>query len=180
MDMDKPTETIAFDFDPMDIDKPTVAAPIDFDPMDIDEPTAAAAVDFDPMEIDGPAELNTDRTRSGKNAFGCHSESINHQDTKGCPTSPDLDKVEVYSLEQIARDYPPLSSDESSSDGIDEDSGGSSGNGSGDGMDEDSGSGDGSGDCMDEDSSGGSGDSSGDGPSPGLVSDSTSITTRLT
>lgn len=70
MDMDEPTETIAFSFDP----------------MDIDEPTAAAAVDFDPMEIDGPAELNTNENRSGKNAFRCHSESINHQDTKGCPT----------------------------------------------------------------------------------------------
>ncbi|KAL2255522.1 hypothetical protein VTK26DRAFT_3198 [Humicola hyalothermophila] len=123
-------------------------------------------------------------------------------------TAPDLDKVEVRGLEQIARDYPPLSSDESSSDGMDEDSGGGSGNGSGDGMDEDSGSGngsgdgmdedsgsgdgsgdrmdedssgrsgDGSGDGMDEDSSGGSGDGSGDGPSPGLVSDSTSTTTR--
>jgi hypothetical protein len=80
MDMDEPTETIAFDFDP----------------MDIDEPTAAAAVDLDSMEIDGLAELNTDGTRSGKNAFGCHSESINHQDTKGCPSYKHYEPHHLY------------------------------------------------------------------------------------
>jgi hypothetical protein len=68
--MDEPTEMIAFAFDP----------------IDIDEPTTAATVDFDRMEIDGLAELNTNRIRSRKNAFGCHSESISYQDTKGCPT----------------------------------------------------------------------------------------------
>jgi hypothetical protein len=80
MDMDEPVETIAFGFDA----------------MDIDEPTAAAAVDFDPMEIDGPAESNTDGTSSGKNAFGCHSESINHQDTRGCPTCKHFEPHHLY------------------------------------------------------------------------------------
>jgi hypothetical protein len=79
-------------------------------------------------------------------------------------TTPDLNTLPVLGLTQIDRDYPALGSDESSSGGMDEDSGGGSGDGSGDGMDEDSsgGSNDGSGDGIDEDS-GGSGDRSDDG-----------------
>ncbi|KAK4034068.1 hypothetical protein C8A01DRAFT_39448 [Parachaetomium inaequale] len=83
-------------------------------------------------------------------------------------TAPDLSAVEVLGLEQIARDYPPLGSDESSGGGLDEDSAGGMEEDSAGGMEEDSAGG------MDEDSAGGRDEDS----SPGLGSDSTSATTR--